>query len=631
MAGSYDTFIEEAFVDPIRSVLIVDDDYPTYDEILASNESELRGSDDPERQGSDERVAVGDGGSSSVPTASAPPEKNWRSDPNPALNVIRQFRHPERPMLVDVDDGTKAASGDGLAAHLHQSDLLVLDFELEKSKRDDGTRAIEIVRKLMNNGHFNLVVIYTHCGLDRVFEDVLTGMMPPLPPLPSDEPERAEALLGRAEGVNSIGEDSFETSIDRQQYFAFRRDPEADMRKLLDDPIFGAFATLVTQAGWDPDAAKLVLSYLLRRVEERYPMDQDLCGMSPLRYSTRKDNRWIKSDSVFVSFAEKSSNACDLLQALRAALVDWHPAPSRLFLTKLRAEMDDSGIPLQDHALRRSKASALWYNQLLTAEESTRRALIADAVRRQSESLMDLVLPEVERFGERLLDSEVAGSLSTAGELPRKESNKICTDHFGRHWQPQEPDFIHAALLEHNEFVCCKRPTGWHLTTGHVFRVGSSYWICLSPACDLVPVRPKDAKESDKDRFLRFLAVELQKEANQGVNPRGISSNQHVFVSIDGKIEVFRYHGKSNSNSAPQWEVFFAEDRGRFDVDRLNNGELALGLRQLKNGSDGPTWQRCDAIIAGQLRYEYALNLLLKLGGWLSRVGLGFLDRGEVQ
>ena len=27
-------FIDEAFIDPIRSVLIVDDDYPTYDEIL---------------------------------------------------------------------------------------------------------------------------------------------------------------------------------------------------------------------------------------------------------------------------------------------------------------------------------------------------------------------------------------------------------------------------------------------------------------------------------------------------------------------------------------------------------------------------------------------------------------------
>ena len=30
----YSAFIEEAFLKPIRSVLIIDDDYPTFDEIL---------------------------------------------------------------------------------------------------------------------------------------------------------------------------------------------------------------------------------------------------------------------------------------------------------------------------------------------------------------------------------------------------------------------------------------------------------------------------------------------------------------------------------------------------------------------------------------------------------------------
>ena len=34
VSNHYSTFIQEAFIEPIRSVLIVDDDYPTYDEIL---------------------------------------------------------------------------------------------------------------------------------------------------------------------------------------------------------------------------------------------------------------------------------------------------------------------------------------------------------------------------------------------------------------------------------------------------------------------------------------------------------------------------------------------------------------------------------------------------------------------
>ena len=36
----YQEFIKEAFIDSIRSVLIIDDDYPTFDEVL-SNQNDL--------------------------------------------------------------------------------------------------------------------------------------------------------------------------------------------------------------------------------------------------------------------------------------------------------------------------------------------------------------------------------------------------------------------------------------------------------------------------------------------------------------------------------------------------------------------------------------------------------------
>ena len=55
---------------------------------------------------------------------------------------------------------------------LHQSDLLVLDYELDKTSPEDGTTAINILRGLMSNRHFNLVVVYTQVELDKVFDEV---------------------------------------------------------------------------------------------------------------------------------------------------------------------------------------------------------------------------------------------------------------------------------------------------------------------------------------------------------------------------------------------------------------------------------------------------------------------------
>src|SRR3546814_798690 len=91
----YSRFIEEAFVKPIRSVLIVDDDYPTLDEMLdleVAHEGEGR----PPKTG-----------------------KTWYDNPERIKSVIDGFRQPQRPLLVDIHDGANVdAKGDAkVAAH----------------------------------------------------------------------------------------------------------------------------------------------------------------------------------------------------------------------------------------------------------------------------------------------------------------------------------------------------------------------------------------------------------------------------------------------------------------------------------------------------------------------------------
>ena len=152
----YATFIEEAFIDPIRSVLIVDDDFPTYNEVLTT--AKRSGTPAPRHRG-----------------------KAWHNRPDRIASLISTFRKRPRPLLVDIHDGTNVPGRKAVttATHLHQCDLLVLDYELDRSKPRDGTRAIDILRALMSNNHFNLVVIYTNEDLDFVYDAIRWGLISP--------------------------------------------------------------------------------------------------------------------------------------------------------------------------------------------------------------------------------------------------------------------------------------------------------------------------------------------------------------------------------------------------------------------------------------------------------------------
>ena len=632
MGNSYDGFIEEAFIRPIRSVLIVDDDFPTYREILSSRSPgpDVRRQEEDPGPGEKSLDRAPDDGRATSPT-SARREKRWRQNPQLIWKLIEHFRSSDLPLLVDIDDGTHVSSSGARAAHLHQSDLLILDYELDKSRSEDGARAIEIVRALMINQHFNLVVIYTNLQLSRIAVEVLMGMRCPLPPLEDAEQLSAEELLAGAEtGNDSLVEGSFEASVGVRQYLSYRRSADTSLDHLQNDTIFERFFKLAKSAGWRTRRQELVLSYLLRRVEALYAMNDEASGTPlKLRDSLEGEVRWIKSDSVFICFSGKSDTPSDLMKILRTALADWGPTPPRLFLTKLRAEMDEVGVALQDNALKRSRASAVWYRQLLMAQETERRALIGNAVGRHSEILMDLVLPRVEEFGRRLLANELK-NVPPEGESAKRALNAICDARFRDDWRPGTPGFDETALLEHNEFVCSKPAGGWHLTTGHVFRAGGSFWVCLSPACDMVPSRKVDSSEGCSYERLGFVAVKLQREERRAENIQA-SNSQHMFVSVDDEVLVFRFNRGRQSNSNPEWQFFFAEDGGPFESTGLEKGQLALDVQMVEQSEGGPVWRKCNATVVAQLRYEYALNFVQKMATALSRIGLEFADKRAIQ
>lgn len=575
---SYEAFIDEAFIKPIRSVLIVDDDYPTFEDILAEEDTS---------------------------------NKDWRTKRDSIRKVIAHLRGPDRNLLIDIHDGTNVdvESEIDTATHLHQSDLLVLDFQLDKAKQHDGTTAVKIIRRLMNNPHFNLVVVHTSEQIDYVFQHVLLGMLPPDEvTLTADETDRAEELIARCDDADPGFSLRLADSFTITQYLEVRRlGVDKSCRAFLKDiPPFSAFRANCETANWRLDDLRLIFRYAIAtsaRSLMNYPPEPNL----PKIDWSEGDVKWIRSRSLFIAFANKFDDEPPLTE-LSQALTSWRPDPSRLYLARLRHEIDERGTAEQATDLGNTHALAGWYHRILTSDPVDTRRQIEQTVGRLTESFLSPITARVGDFAERLISLE-------------KEQNiplEVCRQHF----KVDLSDEIERiqAMGQHNSVVSTKKPEGWHLTTGHIFHCDDTYWVCTSPACDMVPSQLSAFSRVNYPGCIPFTAICLQPIASLKTAVELANSTRVIFIEVDGKIQAFCFNNPGDDSSGPQWTLLFAKEDGQF-IPGTYDFRL---IRMISDGTENIIAQLRVAKVVSQLRYEYALNLVQKLGVSMTRIGLDF-------
>lgn len=583
--SEYRGFIREVYVAPLRSVLIVDDDYPTLEEALAPIS-------EPER----ERLR------------DARLDKRWWTEPDRIQEVITKFRRSKPPMIVDIHDGdnlTQRADAQ-VALHLHQSDLLVLDYSLDKSNRGNGDRAVEIMRKVLQNEQFNLVVLHTSEILDEIFPGIVLALLAPADRFIT-EAEEMEVIqhIAPAEDADDTIMRRIERSFTLAHYLFFRQSkcvwpelpsPGAPPTALFDD--------LAGEAGFvDPRLKGLLAKHALRKLETTLRPKMLASSLQNLAWFSGQ-RKWIRADTGFIAFSAKPDNA-DLIEELVLALESSKPDPSSLFLAKIRAEIDKEGVT-EAKTLGNAHVLAHWYKRLLESSDEARKFQISESMARHAELLMADILQPVAKFAGRMVKADARGA-----------HNTICKTHF-------DVDLGVAAQrerasLEHNAFVCSKEHEGHHLSTGHVFEAVGSLWVCMTPLCDLVPGRVKVDRHGEIGERLPFLAVRLEPVTLPAKKVK-VNSNRFVFLTIGDEIKTFCIAKESDEGSNPIWFSLFAENQGRFgrgftfkftraEVDR--KGVFVMKVRPAK--------------VVAQLRYEYALNFMQKLGTSMTRIGLDFV------
>lgn len=586
-ASGLSGLVREAFIDPIRSVLIIDDQYPTWEQVFG--EGYKRDSE------------------------------QWKHS-DEILGVIGQFRKKSKALTIDIHDGTDDKD---IADYLHQSDLLVLDYELEQpGTAAPGGRAIGIIKKLFANNHFNLIVLHTATeDIRDPFNAILMSFLRPLPPAP-EVCAAGLALVEAYEGDVPEAPDQLKAAVGLSTYLAYRREKQngkTELGFIKSEPAMEAFRLVCEKAKWTPPECARVFCWVIQEYEKKLQGDPQEANSVRWCPPGEVHKGWIRTGGGFIAFAGKNDPA--LLLALEAAIEDWKPSPSRLISSKIRSSISAQGALAEETALSDKHVYWQYYNELCkssegTAASSPRKSLIEAHAARHTERLFDLVGGDAIQFGLRLL----------ANDPKLKDPSK---DGYASHYNLliNSPEKKQKALYHYNSHISTKQVSGWHLHPGHVIEACDELWVCVSPACDLVPEQKGQAaiSHSLKAAVKPFMAVQLFKRSKP-VQSKEITSNTLIFIkeSAGDQVTAYSVFSDGGEGSSPVWRLFTAAQHGKFDIDPMS-GTASLKLSYLCGLSEGLKIESCDGKIVAQLRYEYALNLIQKLGVEMTRVGLDFI------
>ncbi|PSN05735.1 hypothetical protein C7293_31550, partial [filamentous cyanobacterium CCT1] len=477
--SSYQDLVHAAFIKPLRSVMIIDDDYPTWEEIFdRGNWTEA------------------EDGTLGVPKT----PKSWVKTPDLPKNLISRFRKHDKGLLIDIDDGKPPApSTTEIANHLYQSDILGLDYQIE-GEGIGGDRAIGIAASLLTQGHFNLIVVHTNKeDLDDPFSQILMRLL-----TPCEEDDRAKTKIERAKNALEELEDEGEAEgaealtetlkgLFRSKHYLLMRHPSGDATKKLmrGEAPFTEIKNAMEMAGLEARYRDSVLAWLCFDFQKRYAHFSDVAHS--LQWSLNDNCLWIRSERGFITFANKK-NTTDLIEALQTALEDWQPTPSRLLSSVYRHALSDYGVSVEDSTLANKHIFARFYDDILNAEnEPQQQTLLRQHIRQQTEQIGAAVEDDVAKFGLDIvrLDSP---------EAP-----------FSAHYNVDlsNADQAKKATFEFNNYVSSIDVHGHHLTSGHIFELDGKKWVVVSPACDLVPGQKRMGFHNPNSKHRPFIAVEL--------------------------------------------------------------------------------------------------------------------------
>ena len=583
---SYSELIKEAFITPIRTVTVIDDEYPTLLSLITVF--------------SDKNATKLDLNNVNI---------------NRLKNIISMC-HSTYRWSIDVFDGQTPEFGraDPVPSHIRHSDLIILDYHLDgEGPEDEGERARNIIKSLSKSNHYNLALVHTK-GSDGDIKTVFTEILRDLICIsPKHELLPSKEITEKIEEWIADNEDDIDykwLQEDVGLYYVLKiylsptpkrcidpRTPEHPFHNFSEEIIRAAASADVTPV----DLMKWRFAEILANNNVKFSEEVD----SSLECFWGEETNYISTGRVFISVIKKGIDdpKKELIDSLINALTKRNASSMHLLMAKMRFELDEKGIEQAVKIIGNRYAQAGWlYNLLKNADDDSAHD---KAINLHWEQLATASRQELRNFSKRII-------AAVKYTYPGNEKQFVKT--FFRECINQQD----LTLGHLNAFSCSMPISNTHLMTGTVLDIEGETWVCITPACDLVPGQKISQWESRIGQsYLVFKAVKLEAARLETAN-KNANRNNYIYLNVGGTLSAYEI-----SNDNPSWDTFYAADLGCYD----RNFSLTLFCARecTELGEETPLkMKKLTAYAIAELRYEYALNLLHKFGSSQTRVGLDF-------
>lgn len=595
--------VREAYIRPIRSVLVVDDDFNQYDS---------------EQPGRDQARA----------------RSLWRACRMSGF-------------LCDIDDGS-ALIRDEPAEYLAKSDLVILDYHLQG---DDPKWALQLLTRLAASDHASIVVVYTKdtqlMDVRRTIAAHLRGGLTPDKLCASPE---IQAQWERVETKfkHSPIEQFFDDLL-KGDARPCRKD-EALLEELTALGVPDPLKAGVAEAYYESHLRNLLKGNPSPRTQGPIQMGGGSVDVPP----------WVFASNLFVACVQKTAdNLSDgtlVFDALQAALCDWKPDFMLSAVAYARAEFARGGFRLERTALgdERLKSGWLYHAWSGSADEQPNRL----------RALFDRL---ISNYSARVLDQMIAFGTAHVPKCTTPEDAPEALREAIRHFLGDRKDQENGVLHALNEFLVIEDAPAF-VETGTIFSRAadgdhpSEVFVCVTPACDLVPRTPR--KDTWEHKLHPARAVIAIRGSMADVSRDHLSKaeeSRHVFLNVAGKPKAVTLVGEKPP--VPTLEWLFLEDMGRVTDKKLfamevgrpavsaaapgpvppaspvtasAPNEAGAAPAPPPNSDDAPaglaaashpplTFLAAEMRVLGQIRALYASRILQYAGQHLARIGVDFV------
>lgn len=582
MPDTYDKAIVQTFrKNAIHTALLVDDKFPTYDQLSAAYDE------------------VGQG--------------DFQLEHSTAL--YSTFFNRNIP--CDVENSVDRIDETDFS-RLRKSDLIVLDYHLRER---DPSSSINVIKRLARSKHFNIVVLYTS-------ESPATAWL-----------EIASHLCG---GWGRKHDNFNGDMLDEWDSFEYEVSPDDVIQYILGDSKkeIGRIVERLTdyfagESVHEQYHYRLIEAALHAYIEDEF--GDSLLGHEQvaMKSNCSEDKCWIQCRNLFLVIKQKDDESQDgddpkgIIHAIDEALIDWNPNPFQIMISNIQNILEREGLATDSEYFdNKNFQMGLAYSM---AAQFTEVPSVDDMLPIALKKVQDDLLEYLQhRTSRKMQDQEIVHNVFESKAAPLTDEKNIVKIAEGIIGEAFPNGTINEILFERNKFVSTQEFSESHLTNGTIFRAADDdgnfdYWVCTYASCDLVPRESKGKSwRNQLFPFRPFTAVKLVPNGKPEANVPNAEDARILFFECDGKGVCFK---ALNDEDKPNIERMYGMDAL---VVQQEAGKKVFRAHRLfrkkdENKEDCLESQSCVFEVVGQLRRAYASRLLAKVANHKSRIGLDYI------